>query len=148
MTTKKIKLAFAAFALALAGSANASIINWGSITAPDHKDFGNTFFLPGDFSDEYRFTLTGGADSVGGLLEIDLWSYLSIDIKDVTLSFGGADIGSFTNPSKFSFAGLAAGAYSLFVNGHVGVDLGGLNPVVGYKGSIDFNRAATRVPEP
>jgi hypothetical protein len=149
MTKNKIRLAFAALALALAGSANASIIDWGSITAPDHKDFGNAFVLAGDFSDEYRFTLTGGADSVGGLLEIDLWSYLNIQINDVALYFGGSEVGSFTNPSTFSFAGLVAGAYSLFVNGHVGVDLGGLGPLVGYVGGIDFNRSPTTpVPEP
>jgi hypothetical protein len=149
MTTTKIRLAFAALALALAGSANATVIdNWGSITAPDHKEFGNAFALPGDFHDEYKFSLSGGADSVGGVVEVDLWSYLSIEVKNVALYFGGTELGSFTDGSKFSFSGLAAGAYSLFVNGHVGFDADGLIPLVKYKGSIDFNRATTAVPEP
>jgi PEP-CTERM motif len=154
MTTTKIRLTFAALALALAGSANASIVNWGPITAPDHKNFGNTFFLlpAGDFSDEYRFTLSGGADTFGGLLEIDPFSYLSIEVNEVALYLGGSEVGSVhkpvSGPWNFSFTGLVSGAYSLFVNGNVGVDLGGIVPAVAYKGAIDFDSATTPVPEP
>jgi hypothetical protein len=152
MTTTKIRLAFAALALALAGSANATIIDWGSITAPDHKIFGDSFTSRGDFSDEYRFTLTNGADSFGGVLEIDVASFFSIDIKDVALYFGGSAVDGFTDSSgglwTFSFDGLVAGAYSLFVNGHVGLDFGGLVPAVGYIGGIDFQRTTAQVAEP
>jgi hypothetical protein len=147
MTTTRIRFAFAALALALVGSANASTINWGSITAPDSKSVANSFDYGdlGYFSDRYNFTLTNEANSFGGVVEKDLFfSLLDIELNSVSLFLGSTLIGIDSTPEDFDFSGLGAGSYSFRVNGRVGLEAGWPYGKVGYKGSISF----TPVPEP
>lgn len=147
--TKTLRYALACLALAAAGSANATVIDdWGSITAPDAVLFGNAFTRAGTFSDEYRFTLTGAVDSLGGVFELDpILNKLDINILSVSLLSGGSLIATDDTPEFFSFSNLAAGAYSFLVNGVVGRDLGLFDIPVGYAGSVGFI-GSTAVPEP
>jgi len=149
MNTNNIRFALAAVALAVAGTANASTINWGSITAPDTKGVSNSFSYDdyGNFSDRYNFTLTNDANSFGGVVERDpAFSLLDIDLTSVSLFQGGTLIGTDWSPGAFSFADLGAGSYSFFVNGKVGLELGLPYGEVGYRGNISFT--PTAVPEP
>jgi hypothetical protein len=153
MTTTKIRFAFAILALACVGAANASTINWGPITAPDSKGFGDSFSWPalGDFSDRYNFTLTNEANSFGGLLEVDpRGSFLGIDVSSVALYKGFTLIGFDFTPGSFAFSDLTAGSYSFYVLGSISWFSGGFgDESVGYKGSIDFTPdGTTAVPEP
>ena len=158
MTTTKIRFALAALALAVAGSANASTIHWGSITAPDSKNFSNyvgLFGLPifgGDFTDRYTFTLTNDANSFGGAVEVDPdGSFYGIALDHVALFKGLTQIGvDDDTPDAFAFSDLGAGSYSLFVFGSIsGWEGWDFSDKVGYKGHIDFTPdTTTAVPEP
>jgi hypothetical protein len=154
MTTTKIRFVLAALALAVAGSANASTINWGSITAPDSKNLSDYFEWPdhGDFSDRYNFTLTNEANSFGGLLEVDpRGSFLGIDIDYIALYKGFTKIDSKDySPGAFAFNDLGPGSYSFYVVGSISWFSGGFgDEKVGYKGTINFKPdATTSVPEP
>ena len=148
MTTTKIRFALAALALAVAGSANASTIYWGSITAPETKTVSNDFGFWDDshFSDRYNFTLTDEANSLGGLLEIDpKGSFLGIDLDYVALYKGFTKIKEDHSPGAFNFGELGAGSYSFYVVGSITKYSGGWgSQEVGYTGHIDFKP----VPEP
>jgi len=148
MTTKTFRLALAAVALAVAGVANASSINWGSITAPEEKNFGRSFDRDdtGHFWDNYNFTLTNEANSFVGLWEVDPnTNWLDITLGSVTLYKGFTYIGGFESPGSFNFSDLSAGAYSLWVDGWVTRDDGRRHDDVAYTGNIKFT---TTVPEP
>jgi hypothetical protein len=152
MTTTKIRFALAALALAAAGSANASTIHWGSITAPESTSFSNYFDISdsGSFSDKYTFTLTNEANSFGGLLEIDpRGTFLNIDLLSVILFNGATLIGSDYSPAAFSFDNLSSGHYTLWVSGLISWFGGMKDDDVGYTGTINFEpQATTAVPEP
>ncbi|MFO1510004.1 MAG: FxDxF family PEP-CTERM protein [Steroidobacteraceae bacterium] len=138
--TRKLRLTLAAFAIAASGAAHADYIDLGSITAPDTVQFGNSWlFAPGTFADQFAFELTNNADAYGMVLDGGWWLG-STDVRLVAL----ASNTTFTRdntPNQFSFSGLTAGAYSLFV---AGVASGILT---GYSGSMTFVPTA-QVPEP
>jgi hypothetical protein len=147
MTTRTIRLALAAVALAVAGAANAATINWGSITAPEEKTFAHYFdgWDTGYFLNKYNFSLTNEANSFVGLWEVDPRNnYLDITLGTVKLYKGGTFVGGFDSPGHFTFSDLSSGAYSLWVDGWVGWDDGRRHDDVGYVGKISF----TAVPEP
>jgi hypothetical protein len=136
--TRKFRLALATLALAASGAAHADYINLGTITAPDTVNFGNTFAtLPTTFLDEFAFTLTNAASAYGMIIEGDSW-FGQTNIQLLALASNTYLSFDFT-PGNFSFTGLTAGAYSLFVQGNaVGL--------TGYRGRMTFT--ATAVPEP
>lgn len=144
----KLRYVLAALAMAAAGSANAAMIDWGPIAAPTQRHFEHAFTHMGSFTDEYRFTLTNAADSIGGIIERDpAWSWLDIDVSSVRLFSGDALIETDWSPGSFSFSDLTAGTYSLFVYGTVGSEFGTYPGMPSYAGDITFSRS-TAVPEP
>lgn len=148
-----IRLTLAVFALAVSGAANATFIeDLGVLGPPGFELFGNSFnSAVGDFSDEYRFSLSGPAVGFGGTLEIDPLSFLDINIESVALWRDGALVGSDWTPGVFSFDGLIAGTYSLFVNGTAtrGRGFDDIFPTpVSYAGSITTVGTRIPVPEP
>ena len=138
--TKKLRLTLAALAIAASGAAHADYINLGSITAPDTVHFGNGWLVaPGTFADQFAFELTNGADAYGMVLE-ESWWLGSTDVRLVAL-VSNTEVSRDRTPGHFSFTGLTAGAYSLFVAGFAG----GL--FTGYEGTMTFVPTA-QVPEP
>jgi hypothetical protein len=149
--TNKIRCALALLALVASGSASATTVNWGSITAPDWRVLYNDFGLGdlGAFSDRYNFTLTSGVNSFGGVVAFDPFlSIADIDLNSVSLWSGGSQIGYDASPWSFSFANLGAGSYSLHVDGVIGWEFGFTGQHVNYNGSINFTPGTTSVPEP
>ncbi|MBV6424742.1 MAG: hypothetical protein NAOJABEB_02556 [Steroidobacteraceae bacterium] len=139
--TRKFRLALAALAIAASGAAHADYIDLGSVTAPETVHFGNGWlFAPENFADEYGFDLTNNADVYGLIIEGDWW-FGRTDVQLVALASNTYFDFDFT-PGHFSFSGLTAGAYSLFVAGNAG----GL--FTGYSGTMRFVAQAARVPEP
>ncbi len=136
--TRKFRLAIAALALAASGAAHADYINLGTITAPDSVNFGNGWITePTTFVDEFAFTLTNAASAYGAIVEGDWW-FGATNVQLLALASNTYLSFDFT-PGHFSFSGLTAGAYSLFVSGTaVGI--------TGYTGRINF--VPTAVPEP
>lgn len=138
--TKKLRLALAALAIAASGAAHADYIDLGTITAPATVHFSNGWvFAPPAFADEFAFTLTNGADAYGMILEGDWWLG-NTDVQLLALASNSYLDFDFT-PGHFSFSGLTAGAYSLFVSGQAD----GL--ITGYSGTMRFSPTA-QVPEP
>ena len=73
--TNKIRFTLAALALAFAGTANAGFTkftDWGTISGNDKETVANTFHHEMEFSDAYKFDLTTGVDSFGGVVDFDL----------------------------------------------------------------------------
>lgn len=147
--TKSLRIVLAVVAIAASGAAYSTPISLGSMGPPGLAVFGNSFSSVGDFSDEYTFSLLGSADSFGFTLEFDASLRRDIDILSVGLSSDGTLASALwaTDWSAFSFNNLAAGAYSLFVNGVVTGRDGGLlgGGLVGYGGTLI---TAKSVPEP
>jgi|JRYD01.1.fsa_nt_gb hypothetical protein len=140
--TKKFRLALAALAIAASGAAHADYIDLGSITAPELVNFGNSWIYtePTNFVDEFAFTLTNAASAYGMILEGNWW-FGQTDVQLLSL-VSNTYINFDFSPGHFSFTGLTAGAYSLFVSGNTSGFL------TGYTGTMDFRPAAARVPEP
>ncbi|MBV6415515.1 MAG: hypothetical protein CMLOHMNK_00026 [Steroidobacteraceae bacterium] len=139
--TRKFRLAFAVLAIAASGAANADYIDLGTVTAPETVHFGNSWSVaPLAFADEFAFTLTNGADVYGMVVERD-WRWGNTEVLLLAVASGNYLEFSVT-PDSFSFSGLTAGAYSLFVSG-AAIGFG-----TGYRGTMDFVAQATRVPEP
>ncbi len=139
--TKKFRLALAVIAIAASGAAQADYIDLGTVTAPQTVHFGNSWTVaPAVFADEFAFDLTNSASVFGVILEGDWWLGQT-NVQLVALAsntYFNFDL----TPGTFSFSGLTAGAYSLFVAGTAG----GL--FTGYAGTMRFVAQATRVPEP
>ncbi|MGE0582076.1 MAG: FxDxF family PEP-CTERM protein [Steroidobacteraceae bacterium] len=137
--TKRFRLALAALAIAASGAAHADYIDLGTITAPELVTFGNGWITePTNFVDEFAFTLTNAASAYGMILEGDWW-FGNTNVQLLSL-VSNSYISFDLSPGHFSFTGLTAGAYSLFVSGVA-------RGVTGYTGTMDF-RPTARVPEP
>jgi hypothetical protein len=129
-----------------------STTSWGSLGPPGSRDYSNSFGSAGTYTDCYTFSLSGAANSFGGLIEIDPWlNRLDIDVSSVSLFNGGVSGGNTTgsifgldiNPVDFTFAGLSIGTYSLVVVSNVTRDFGYFSERVGYRGSFTTARAST-----
>ncbi len=139
--TRKLRLTLAALAIAASGAAQAAIIDLGSITAPDTVLFGNSWNAGVEritFADQFTFDLTNSA-SVYGLTVEDSWGRSWSDIQLLALVSNTYQDYDFS-PGLFSFTGLTAGAYTLFVAG----DARGRTS---YGGVMRFEPTA-QVPEP
>jgi hypothetical protein len=143
---KKLTYTLAVLALAVAGSANAKIINLGTITAPENETFYRVFEHADEYTDRIDFVLTSAASLTGSVLDADeLWSGMDTDIEWVSLYRGSSLLGTDTSASSFSIASLAAGAYSLFVRSDVDGHWGDGR----FRASLSFAAApTTSVPEP
>jgi PEP-CTERM motif-containing protein len=155
--TNKIRFALAVVALLACGSASAMTVNWGTITAPDARDFGNSFNAnspEGPFTDSYNFTLTSGVNSFGGIIQLDpLLNQTDIDHLSLSLWSGGSSLHSIDVPwpyipQFFDFSNLGAGDYSLQISGSIDVHRWGTDDSAGYYGAIAFTPGDTAVPEP
>jgi hypothetical protein len=152
--TMKLRTLAASIALSLAGTSAmaatcSSTTNWGNLGPPGLELFGNSFrSATASFTDCYTFSLTGAANSFGGLIEFDTWlNKLDIDVMSVSLYMGSSLLGSDNSPLSFSFGGLSAGgAYTLAIAGSVTNDPGLWKAPVGYAGLIAT--IAAPVPEP
>lgn len=139
--TRKYRLALAAIALVASGAAQAEYIDLGTVTAPDTVHFGNSWVVaPPLFADEFAFDLTNSANVFGLILEGDWWLG-NTNVQLLALASNTYFDFDLT-PGTFSFSGLTAGAYSLFVAGTAGGFL------TGYEGVMRFVAQPTRVPEP
>jgi hypothetical protein len=146
-----IRATFAVLALLAAGASQATVFNWGSITAPDTIAFGNSFDDDGNYTDEYRFSLTNSANSFGGTVEFDQFlNRLEIDVRDIWLVRDGVTLVGFdSSPSTYGWSNLGSGNYSLFISTRVTREWGLYTGHVGYDGWIKFTaNGATTVPEP
>lgn len=148
-------LAMVVAAPAVAASCSATSI-WGSMGPPGYREFGNSFSSQGTYLDCYSLSLTGGANSFGGMMEIDPWlNKLDIDVTKVSLYAGGLSGSNTTgslitwddSPGQFGFGLLGAGTYTLAVSTTVSRDLGLFSDPVRYTGTIQTT-VAGKVPEP
>lgn len=163
MRSYSLKALTLTFALAVAGTANASPINLGTLDAGG-DDFGRSFLRVigigshlGNFSDEYLFDIAGASNVLGGSFTFEI-GQLDLSLNSIALYSGsGALIDTDTTPGNFWFGGLGAGSYRLFVNGSLhgtGPRLLGHDLSTGYahyEGFIAARRitgSVTRVPEP
>lgn len=137
--TRKFRLALVALAIAASGAAHAEYIDLGTITAPQTVTFGNSWITePTTFADEFAFDLTNAASAYGVIVEGD-WFLGQTNVQLLALA-SNTYLSFDTSPGSFSFTGLTAGAYSLFVSG---VAAG----ITGYGGTMSF-RPTAQVPEP
>jgi hypothetical protein len=130
-----------------------STTNWGSLGPPGLTSFGQSFGAQGSNVDCYSFSLTGGANAFGGIIEIDPWlNKLDIDVTGAFLLLGdnnGTLLGADDTPGVFAFGGLSGGSYTFAVATTVTNDFGLFTSAVGYSGLIaTAAAAATAVPEP
>jgi hypothetical protein len=153
--TKKISYALAVLALAVAGSANAAIVdNWHNISSAEHESFGNDFSHETYFSDTYLFSLSNGVNALSGSIDIDdPFSKYDLDLSSVSIwswSHGSLLDRLFIDysPEAFSFTGLLAGSYAFVVSGEVDKERNGWNVPVSYDGDVYFKKNPTSVPEP
>ena len=157
----KLKALAALLALAAVGPAMAATCsgtaNWGSMGPPGMREFGNSFSSTGSYLDCYSFSLTGLANSFGGVMEIDPWlTYLDIDVTKVSLFSGGIASGKTTgslvnwddSPDNFSFGSMSAGTYTLAIATTVGYEFGLFGSAVSYKGTIATTAASVASPAP
>jgi hypothetical protein len=149
-------LALAAAGPAMAATCTGSA-NWGSMGPPGMRSFGNSFSSANSYLDCYTFSLTGLANSFGGVMEIDPWlNKLDIDVTKVSLYSGGLLSGKTTggviswddSPSNFSFGSLSAGTYTLAVSTTVARDFGFFSDPVRYRGTIETTAASVASPAP
>jgi hypothetical protein len=129
--------------------------DWTSLGPPGNRLFGGLFSTPGAFTECYTFSLTGPANSFGGMIEVDVSPWLTIDVVTVLLTGGNlSETATDDTPTSFSFTDLLAGDYELAIVGSVGGQVGYLPTTVSYTGSIatvtDPTPATptTPVPEP
>lgn len=138
------------FGSAAAAVTCSSTTNWGSLGPPGVEGFGHSFSTQGNYVDCYSFSLAGGANGFGGILEIDPWlNKLDIDVTGVFLFLGGSNgalVGSDSSPLTFGFGNLSGGNYTFAVASTVTRDFGLFANAVSYAGLI--GTAATAVPEP
>jgi hypothetical protein len=156
--TRAFRIVLAVFAIAASSVASAttlSTFNLGVMDPPALRLIGNDFSTVGDFTDEYKFTLSGAADSFGFTFATDLSARRDIDILSLSLWSNGTTLSTDLSPGSFSFSNLSAGAYSLFLSGSVTGTNGGLlgGGLVGYSGSFITTGSSsptpsTSVPEP
>jgi len=149
-------LALASVGPAMAATCSGTA-NWGSMGPPGMRDFGNSFSSANTYLDCYTFSLTGLANSFGGVMEIDPWlNRLDIDVTKVSLYAGGLSGSNTTgsvitwddSPSNFSFGSLSAGTYTLAVSTSVSRDFGLFSDPVKYKGTIQTTAASVASPAP
>jgi hypothetical protein len=131
-----------------------STTDWTSLGPPGQRVFSKAFTQAGSFTDCYKFSLTGPAESFGFTLEIDPLSFLNIDVVSVLLSGGNlSEEATDDTPISFSFGDLLAGDYELAIVGTVTAATGQAVPVT-YTGSVTTTvdrtpaTPATPVPEP
>jgi hypothetical protein len=150
MMTRKIRYALAAFALIFGGAAvpsNAGTIFFlGELT--DDALLGAFHTGPGNFVDEYRFTLANAGNIFGDVTLTD-GTNRGIVLNGITLLADGKGIGS--DDGAFAFSGLLTDVtYSLLVDGDVflkNTNPGGFFP--GYFGKLKFEATTTTpAPEP
>lgn len=142
--SKKFSIGLAVLALAVSGAAQATSVDLGSITAPDVRVITSALGgTDGTFIDDFSFSLTNDADTFGGLLEFDSWiGDTAISLVNMVSSTGDYFEFSFT-PGLFSFTGLTAGDYTLYVTGT------SFGYLTGYAGALTFwATPSTSVPEP
>lgn len=142
--SKKFSIGLAVLALAVSGAAQATSIDLGSVTAPDARIIKSALGgTNGTFVDNFSFSLTNDASAFGGLLEFDsFFGDTTISLVTMVSGSGGFFDFSFT-PGLFSFTGLTAGDYTMFVSGN------SFGYVTGYAGLLTFWAApSTSVPEP
>ena len=146
--SKSIRLFLVVLAMGASGAAHADFFNLGNMGPPGLRVIGNTFDAPQTFVDQYAFSVSGAADSFGGLLTFDLSARRDIDIWSVSL-WNGASLITDGTADGFAFSNLSAGSYSIFVNGAVTGREGGLlgGGLVGYAGTF-VTTASASVPEP
>ncbi|MBI3384158.1 MAG: FxDxF family PEP-CTERM protein [Aquabacterium sp.] len=146
------RLAAVAFAVAaMASQVQAKTEDLGALTSSG-TTFGNTFFTNvSDFTDYYTFSIADSGTVSGTTVDT---SYILFFTKDVvlnslTLTSGGSSsvIAKDTTANSFTFSGLAAGSYSLAVNGAVSGLFAGYGS---YSGTIKAvsSPVASAAPEP
>lgn len=141
-------LTAAALALTALG-AQAKTQDLGVIDAAG-KDFSNIFFASTpDFTDYYTFSIAGPSNVSGHIVDT---SYVLLFTKDVVLksltltsSASSVVLAQDFSANSFSFSGLAAGAYTLAVNGAV---TGNLAIAGAYSGNIKATSAPIASPAP
>jgi hypothetical protein len=148
---RSLKLRFLGIALALcvANPASAAFIgDLGTLDA-DGTDFSRAFLRLfgygsplGAFEDEYSFALTSAGTAFGGTVTFDLGLDISLSSVSITGGSLGSELFSYS-PGAFSFEGLGAGDYRLWINGFLS---GGNFGAAGYHGTIASRAAA--IPEP
>ena len=150
----KLKFLAAAAMLAVSGASMAATFNLGNLGPPGAAELRNDFTSTGSFSDTYNFTLSGGADSFGGVFEWGDIPFVGLNLSLTSVSLSGTGLSSAlidNSPLFFSFSNLVAGSYSLVVNGTVTKSLFSRgDDTVGYKGGIATinNGVSAPVPEP
>lgn len=142
----KLKALVAAVALAASGASMAETFNLGSMGPPGFTLFGNSFNSAQSFSDTFNFTLTGAANSVGAVWDIDFLSRRDVELTSISLIGGGQSLIDYS-PIDFSFSNLLAGSYSLIVNGTVEGRSGGLFQS-GYGGYLVTSKTTVSAPVP
>jgi hypothetical protein len=145
----KLRLLGIALALCAANPASAAFISDLGTLDANGTDFSRGFLRLfgygsplGAFEDEYSFALVSAGTAFGGTVTLDL----GLDVTLLSISVTGGSLGTEIfdySPGTFSFAGLGAGDYRLWING---VLSGGAFGAAGYHGTIASRAAA--VPEP
>lgn len=146
------RLATVALAVsAMVSSAQAKTENLGALTSSS-TTFGNTFYSDlANFTDYYTFSIADPGTVSGTTVDT---SYILFFTKDVvlnslTLTAGGSStvIAKDTSANSFTFSGLAAGNYTMAVNGSVSGLLAGYGS---YSGTIKAvsSPVSSAAPEP
>ncbi|MDQ2639206.1 MAG: FxDxF family PEP-CTERM protein [Pseudomonadota bacterium] len=122
--------------------------NLGSLGVPGVAAIGNAFTAPGEYQDNYSFSISESASASGLVLELDpWWNRLNLDVTAISLS----GIGSFFGPAGlgvYNFGTLSAGTYTLSIFSNVTSTRGLFTDSVGYAGLLGLKDSATQVPEP
>jgi len=113
------------------------------------KEFGNTFYTAGDFTDYYTFSIADTGTVSGSIVDTSYILFFTKDVvlKSLTLLEKNTlkSLAVDNTANSFSFSGLTSGAYTLAVNGTTS---GSLAYVGAYKGNIKAVAAAVAAPAP
>lgn len=147
---RTLRLSIASLALAASGAAHATLIdNLGTLGPSGTQTFSHSFSSPGDFSDEYQFTLLSSANAFGGILILDsVLNKFDINVECLSLWRDGVFLDASSPATGFEFSGLSDGTYSLLVRGTVSRVFGRLDQDVAYRLQIATLTTPTSVPEP
>jgi hypothetical protein len=122
--------------LSMAG-ARAATVDLGDMGPPAVEFFGNSFYAPGSYTDDYTFHVGGGSDIFGSVVGLNLpLNKLGIDVLSVALYNGSGMVEQDTSPWAFSFDGLSAGDYILRIVLNVTKGFGLYKAPVGYLGGV------------
>lgn len=142
----KIRHWLGAALLVVSAPSMAISIDLGTLGVPGGAAIGNDFYTPGEYQDEFKFSIVENANAGGLVLELDpFWNSLNINVTSIVLS----GIGSFAGPAPlglYDFGVLSAGTYTLSVLSSVTGTASKTG--VGYFGLLSLKDAPTRVPEP